>query len=823
MMARTIDYGRAGMKLRAINRAPERKPSRQTALRVAIASILSGAAAVSAMPVQAADGDALEEITVTARKQSENLQDVPQSIDVFTSKDIQNLGISQFEDYASRSPSLSFISIGPGYQEFFLRGVSDGSNPNAANTSTTGLYLDEQSLSYFGGIPDLHMYDIQRIEVLNGPQGTLYGASSMSGAVKIITNKPDPSAFAAGIDLDGGQIDGGLQNEIVEGYVNFPLISDVAALRVSGFYDHQGGFINNLLTTRNWINGTTSNNSEWAGNNYNHEQLYGGRAAINYKFSEGWSAILSGDFQSQSTHGAWDQDPSRYGERNVSRFGPENTERINRLMSLTVKGDVGIADLIYAGGYWNRANHTVNEYSEYVQYAQIQPNNTGYQSYAGWVQSFACATASPSGTPGVADSFGSCNVPTMFTNYRDQADRWSQELRLSSKPGGSTHWTVGLYVEQTRDIFSDFYDFPGINLQGQQSQLALSYYEGATPLPQEWYSYHNSRTDNHQVAGFGEITQDITHRWSVIFGFRAFKSHDSSSDEWSGYFYEPKVPTPTETVSFSKKNYKAGINFKYSDNTLYYASFAQGFRDGGFNTSAGPANPLVPATFVPDTLDSYELGWKTVLAQGRFLFNGAAYYMPWKNYQTAVFDLAIAPVTFNANIGNARIYGVESNIEVRPLHGLTLSLAANYNDSVLTSNVFDNPEFTVTKGQRLPFVPYLKASASARYEWPMGPSILAYGQFDVSHTGDEYSDLNTSTLSVTNRVLQPSYNLSTIRWGFNNTKDSWGVEAYITNLDNTRAVIYTNKYNYDGRQTTNEPRVFGLRLKYRFGGKTGSG
>ncbi len=420
------------MKVRAINRAPDGKPSRQTALRVAIASILSGAAAVS-MPAHAADSDALAEITVTARKQTENLQDVPQSIGVFTAQDIQNMAISQFEDYATRSPSISFISIGPGYQEFFMRGVSDGSNPNVANTSTTGLYLDEQSLSYFGGIPDLHMYDIQRIEVLNGPQGTLYGASSMSGAVKIITNKPDPSAFAAGIDLDGGQIDGGLQNEIVEGFVNIPLITDKAALRVSGFYDHQGGFINNLETSRNWINGTTSNNSEWAGDNYNHERIYGGRAAINFKFNEAWSAILSGDYQSQSTHGAWDQDPTRYGERNVSRFGPESGERVNRLMSLTVTGDVGIGDLIYAGGYWNRSNHTVNEYSEYVQYAQIQPNNTGYQSYAGWVQSFACATSSPSGTPGVADSFAGCNVPTMYTDYTDKTDRWSHELRLSSK------------------------------------------------------------------------------------------------------------------------------------------------------------------------------------------------------------------------------------------------------------------------------------------------------------------------------------------------------------------------------------------------------
>jgi outer membrane receptor protein involved in Fe transport len=232
---------------------------------------------------------------------------------------------------------------------------------------------------------------------------------------------------------------------------------------------------------------------------------------------------------------------------------------------------------------------------------------------------------------------------------------------------------------------------------------------------------------------------------------------------------------------------------------------------------------LVPATYQPDTLDSYEIGWKTVMDGGRFLFNGAVYYMPWKNYQTAVFDLAIDPVTFNANIGDARIYGVESNIEYRPIHGLTLSLAGNYNDSILTSNAYDNPEFAVSSGQRLPFVPYFKGSASARYEMPLGPSFNTYAQFDISYTGDMWSDLNTSTLSSTSRSLQPSYTLSNIRVGLNNAKDSWGVEAYITNLGNTRAVIYTNKYNYDGRETTNEPRVFGLRLKYRFGGKTGGG
>jgi outer membrane receptor protein involved in Fe transport len=764
-------------------------------------------------PAFAADNDAIAEVVVTARKQVENLQDVPESIDVFSKKDLENLNISQFEDYVAHSPSVSFVSIGPGYQQFFMRGVSDGSSPNVPNTSTTGMYLDETSLSYFGGIPDLHLYDIERIEVLNGPQGTLYGAGSMSGAIRIVTTKPDPSGFSAGIDFDGGLIDGGQSNEIGEGFINIPLIEGKTALRISGFYDKQGGFINNLLTTRNWLNGTTSDNSAWAGKNYNHEDMSGGRIALLHRFNDDWKVTLSGDYQHQHTHGAWDQDPARYGERNVSRFGPESGDRINRLMSLTVEGDVGIGNLIYAGSYWSRDNHTVNEYSEYVQYANITPSPAGYSSYAAWVQGFACdyASAPP-------DYFSGCNVPTMYTDYRDHTTRWSHEVRLSSKPGGSTHWTVGVYFEQTRDQYSDLWVYPGVKFGGSQATSYIDYYSGS-PLPDEWYSY-KVRGDNHQVAGFGEITQDLSKQWSLIFGFRQFKSRDAYSSDWAGYFWTPKTPTPTETVSFSKHTFKAGVNFKATDNTLFYFSFAQGFRDGGFNTGS-TGNPNVPPSYQPDTLNSYELGWKTMLWDGKFLWNGAGYYMPWKNYQTAVFDLAISPNTFNANIGNARVYGVESNIEVHPVHGLTFNASASYSDSRLTSNNYENDNFVVTPGQRLSFVPYFSASASLRYEHELGARIMGYGEWDVTYKGDEWSDLNQSTLSATSRVLQPGYSLQNLRFGVNNLMQGLSLEAYVTNICNVRAVTYTNRYNYDGRETTNEPRVYGLRLKYRFGGKTG--
>src|ERR1700688_3082532 len=213
-------------------------------LAVAAALAVAPSRAPAAAPADSSTG-ALQEIVVTARKREENLQDVPLSIDVFTKRDMQNLGITSFDDYAEKVPSISFISEGPGSQFFVMRGVSDGSNPNYANTSATGFFLDDMSLSWQGVKPDLHLYDIERIEVLNGPQGTTFGASSMSGAIRYVTNKPDVNAFSGGIDFDGGHIQGGQENWTYEGFFNAPLIDGALGLRLSAFSDSRGGFIRN--------------------------------------------------------------------------------------------------------------------------------------------------------------------------------------------------------------------------------------------------------------------------------------------------------------------------------------------------------------------------------------------------------------------------------------------------------------------------------------------------------------------------------------------------------------------------------------------------
>jgi iron complex outermembrane recepter protein len=789
---------------------------------LAVAAVLYGAAAVRGGPAVAANAatsDSIQEIVVTARKRTENLQDVPQSIDVFTSKDLNNLSISQFEDFATRTPSVSFISIGPGTQQFFMRGVSDGSNPNVTNTSSTGYFIDDMSMSYYGTIPDVHDYDIERIEVLNGPQGTLFGAGSMSGAIRTVTNKPDPHAFSAGVDVDGGKIDHGGINTTYEGFVNLPIVDGKTAIRLSGFYVYGGGFIDNLLTTRHWANGVTSTNAAWAGNNYNTQHLEGGRVAIKQVFTDAWNALLTYSYQSERHKGAWDQDPTRYGERKVSRFGPENGDFFVKTLDLHVEGDVGIADLVYASTYWSEPTRQTIEYSEYVQYSNVAPFN------AANIQSFACLDGPTiqATIPGFTGQFKGCNVPTQYYVYDDHSERWSNEVRLQSKPGGRIQWLAGLYWERTEDNYSNFFAMPNIQPKGAAYQSQIAYYNAyyaplmASPLPHEWYSY-KSRFDYWESTEFADITFTLSDRWSADLGVQHFKSWFTSGSQYAGYFFDPKVPSSDKGGSH-KVNAKASVNFKASKDLLLYGTFSQGFRDGGVNAGLGPScyNRGAPAQYAPDTLNNFEVGWKSTLVDGRMVWNGALYYMKWKGYQAPVFDLAICPSTFNANLGDAHIYGVESNLDYKISEGLSVQLSASYNDSHLVSNTFENANFVVVPGERLPYVPYFNYSTNARYEKSLSAVLKGYVQYDIAHKGDMWSDLRFTDRHGFGRSLQPAYEISSVRLGVQAPNDHWTAEAYITNLFDKNAVVFTNTGNYDHRQTTNEPRVFGLRLQYRWG------
>ena len=839
-----------------IRMAPMRPFPSPTRLSLAIAATLSGAGAGHVAPALAADASTesssstLEEVIVTARKRTENLQDVPISIDVYTSKDLQNLAISQFEDYATMTPSISYVSAGPGTQTFVMRGVSDGSNPNYANTATTAFLVDDMSMNFAGATPDLHLYDIERIEVLNGPQGTTFGASAMAGALRFITNKPDPSGFSAGADLNGGKIEGGTKNGTVEGFMNIPLIPDWTALRFSAYRDYHGGYIDNINTTRNWINGTVSNNSEWAGQNYNVERVTGGRIALGQKIADGWKATLTGSYQKQLTHGAWDENPTiggaigidpvtgnptlpdgpqrSFGQKNVARFGPEFKQYYVKTLDFHLEGDVGIGDLVYASTYWAQDDTWVNEYSEYMQYVNTGPPNN-YTAVNR--QGFTCQTSPGWSTapPGYAVApFAGCGVPTQYYNYTTKIYRWSNELRLQSKEDSGLwfHWLVGAYWERTRDDTSDYYAVPALKPGGDAFQYYSSYYGGATPTrPGAWYEY-TERYDYLQMTEFLNLTFDLTKRLKLDVGTVHFQSHFNEFTHGGYFSYAPENVVSQGPGGSEKWNSKVDLSYKVTDSLLLYIDAAQGFRDGGVNPGLPPqcTKNGVPATYKPDTLTNYEVGWKSSLFDKHVQWNGAFYLMPWKNYQSLLFDPNVcATSSFDANIGNAKIYGTETDIKYAPNSRLSMDVSLSYNDSRIITDTYYSATsaatggFDVRPGERLPYVPYFDWSGNVRYEAPVKDELHWYGQYDISHKGDMFNNLQASGSNGLPYVLQPGYSIMNLRFGLTRADQGWTTEFYITNLANKNAVIYTNEGNFDLRQTVNEPRVFGARLTYRFG------
>jgi iron complex outermembrane receptor protein len=773
---------------------PRARLTATSALGAAIAAVLYGSDARHA--VADTPTDTLEEVVVTASYRVEKLQDVPQNIDVFGPQNIRNLGIARLEDYLTLSPSIAFISTGPGQQRLFMRGVSDGSNPNYghSNLSTTGYLVDDLSFNYYGHIPDLHLYDVERIEVLNGPQGTSFGPGALSGAVRIVTKKPDPNAFSAGADFDGGQIDGGANNWSYEGYVNLPLVEGKTALRISAYSVQQGGYIDNLLGTRHWLNGTISTNGAWAGDNYNTSDIVGTRIGLEQNLPHDWSLTVTGFYQRQQYRGSWEEDPTRFGPLNLERFAPQGGYDYNRFLDVHLEGDAGIGDLVYAGGYTAQRKRRLYDYSEYAQYS-------GYSSY---VQASACST-----DPAHGAGYSGCNVPYMYAVTDALIQQWSNELRLQSKAGGRAHWTVGAYWEEIYDPYSGFITLPGIKLGGEQAQYFIAEYHNlATPRPEEWYSDYG---DDHyrQVTEFGDLTVDLDPYWSLEGGIQRYHSSVSETDT-AGYYYNQKVPIFHSDAS-NRTNFKAGVYFKPATQQLLYVSFAQGYRDGGFNYISQYDNSTFPRSFKPDHLDNYELGYKSEFLGGRVVWNSALYYMRWADYQVVV-DVSEAPYSFRANAGDARIYGLESSIEVRPVEGLTLSFDGNYNDARIESSEYQSPDYTVVPGERLPEAPYFNFNAVARYERSINARFLAFTQVDAAHKGDMWNDLREDT-----RTLQPAYTICNVRAGIGAPASGWMAEAYVTNVWNKRAIVFANYTGYSHPDIPIEPRVFGLRLSYRWG------
>ena len=790
-------------------------------LLVTTALAAPGAMAQEA-PQSAADASAPgqgTEIIVTAQKRSENLQNVPIAIQALTSAKLQQLNVSNFNSYTQQLPSVVAQSGGtPGTNVIYMRGVASGGDGNhSGSLPSVGVYLDEQPVSTIGGNLDVHVYDIARIESLAGPQGTLYGASSEAGTIRIITNKPDTKAFAASVDGEINTIEKGSQGGKLEGMINLPL-SAMAALRVVGFYQKDAGFIDNVAGTRCFLpqpGGICVNNSAFVKDNFNDTDTYGGRAALKVDLNDSWTVTPTAMFQETKSHGVYSFDP-KVGDLKVQRFFPEFRNDKFWDAALTIEGKLGNWDLTSATAYLDRKTFSSSDYTDYAEaYDSIYASSGGVAGY----QYFQ-------------DSAGKTIDSRQKVIGSDHFKKFSQELRIASPAGNPLRFVGGAFYQfQSNDIHQDY------QVANLAPQLSVNGKPGTLWLTQQ----HRADKD---YAAFGELSWDLAPTVTLTAGGRIFK-YDNSLIGFFGFGRDPNfiqgadnsIPpnaiysTRTGVAGcFTQSGVRlreaqlagqadtsllpAAVNgspctnlgvyangkidpvrakgdgatwrfnatWKPHAGMLFYATASKGFRPGGNNRRGDFGD------YKPDYLINYELGAKVRL--GALRLNAAIYQQDWQHFQFSY----LGPNSFTVitNGPNARIRGFDVDATVQ-LERLNLNVAAAYTDAKTRNNLCSTADQGVTctgadvkapAGTRLPITPQLKMAATARYTAPMGEAKV-YGQLNFSYQSDAASDLRVAFAAAQGKL--PAF--GTLNASVGGDWEKFSVSLFVSNIFDTRGQL----------------------------------
>ena len=753
-----------------------------------------------------AESNTLEEVVVTAQKRTENLQDVPISIEVLDNTRLEQLHVVNLDDYVKYSPSIAYSRAEgqggngqPGTSHIYMRGVVSGANENHSGSQpSVGTYLDEQPVTTIDGTVDVHLYDIQRIEVLEGPQGTLYGASSEAGTVRIITNKPDPTKFSAGYDVQGNKVTHGGTGWEAEGFVNIPL-SPIAAIRLVGWDEHDAGFIDNVAGTNKsaciqngvrtfpswsgqpagtWYDAGAISNAAYVKNAYNTADTKGGRAALKLDIGDNWTVTPSVMGQALSSEGFFGFDPG-VGDLEVTHFGPEYSNDTFTQSALTVEGKYTNFDITYAGAFMKRTTHSIADYSDYSEFY-----DRVYGSGAYWTG---------------AD--GKPIMPQELVVTKGYFEKWSHELRLDTPQNLPVRATVGVFIQrQLHDIWEQ-YVMPGYGFTNPYGTL-----NSATPNPNGFdqalsiptlantiWLTDEQRVDRDQAA-FAQATWDMTSQWSLNGGLRYF-TYDNTLNGFYGYSkaYSPngsgesKCFAPASTpyapctdlnnrVTSSGNVPRLNLTYKATPDKMLYATFSKGFRPGGVNRTAqvgiGP--------YQADYLKNYEIGWKTQWFDHRLRWNGAIFDEEWKNFQFSF--LGLNSVTIIVNGGNARIRGMENELEWAATNNLTLSTSFTFLDPRLTSNycgaqgVTNCPDQVTPQafgpnsvgpqapaGTNLPITPKFKGNIVARYSFDEVAGWKPFGQAAFVYQTQTAPTLRVDETQIMG--MQPAYGLLDLTLG----------------------------------------------------------
>jgi outer membrane receptor protein involved in Fe transport len=789
-----------------------KRKSLARAVSVALAG--SAFAAVIVAPAEAQEEGALEEIIVTAQKRTQSLQDVPVSVLVLGNQQLEDLNLNEFGDYIQFLPTVSFQSERPGVSQVYIRGISSGGDGvHSGSMPSVGVYLDEQPITTINHILDMHVYDIARIETLAGPQGTFFGASSQSGTIRIITNKPEIGEFQSGFDVGVNSVEHGDIGYTLEGFANIP-ISDNAAIRLVGWHKEVAGYIDNVQGTITMPGNPqfVRDNSALVEKDFNDATISGMRASLKVDLNENWTVTPSLVYQQQESNGVWDHDPEDVGDLQTMRFFPEFYDDAWHQAALTLEGDVGDMNLVYAYSYLKRDADSQSDYIGYSQYWQ-----TYYSYYYDGCYHY--------------DSTDTlCTDSSQFVTGDEEFTRQSHELRLQSSQDSRFRWMAGIFYQRQRHYFDLRWNVPGMDPLG--SSIWPDTPSSAVENDLVVWQTNQDRIDR-DAAFFGEVEFDITDDLTVVGGYRYY-DFENSLFGFNGFSGRcaiggvPQYPCITGNPNLDDVSdgdgdtLKLSVNYSVADGKMFYVTYSEGFRAGGVNR-ARLAGQEVPK-YEPDFVDNYEFGWKTSWLDGRMRLNGAAYLLEWDNFQFSFLDQSISPLTIIQNIGQAETVGAEFDLAYAATDRLTLTLAGSYNDAELQEPFWTDDDDriagdppTAAAGAEMPFVPKIQATATGRLDVNYG-NLPGYVQAAVAYTDDSWSLLNDAL-----RQVQPSYTIVNLATGVGG--ENWTIDLFLDNVTDERSqhTRYHRDYAdplgvlfHDSTIGTNRPRTIGLRYGHRF-------
>ena len=808
----------------------------------------------------------VEEIVVTARKKAEGLQDVPVAVSAITEETLEEKGVNIFEDYLLQLPGVTAGGSGPGNNTIYIRGLAS-TTPAMTTAGVAGLapnvsfYLDEQPLAQPGRNLDVYAADISRVEVLSGPQGTLFGASSQAGVVRMITNKPVIGENLSSLEVEARLMSGGDEGNKFEYMNNIPLGNN-SALRFVAYRDHRGGYIDQVAGTRtvkesarfrtadtvranglpvgsaragfqagasfSTANFLTANAIEKE--NSNPVTYEGFRASVATQINDDWDALVSFATQDIDSEGVFFVDPN-LDDLEIQRYTDDTNSDSFDNISVTLEGTVGDLEVIYAGAYTDRATDQNIDYTDYLFVGQYVPFYIcdGVTSY----NTFAPVEA------------GTCQAPDMYVAHTGSTEVTTHEFRVNGDINDTTSFTAGVFMSDLEMIEHNEFTYPG------SAKLVAQYspnYPHTNPQPGQggnagagWYSQpgpYNApiifvndilRTDE-QFGVFGEVNIALQDDVELTLGARyydiavdlegsangAYGNKGADTDPGGGganlsVQYGPNnpngYPDKAETDGVIGK---ATLSWNPTEDTMYYVTWSEGFRPGLLNRPAGVSsgNYTIPAVTDTDEVTNLEFGWKATLMDGALRFNGSAFMVDVTGLQSTIFDAAIVNLFFSDNAADAEISGVEGDFVYVTGNGLTLSGAFSILDSEIVKNLVPATGDIVV-GDSLAFAPEIQANLAARKEWGLSSGNTGHWQAQMTISDSSFSDIMQP-----NRAVQDAYSLFNLRAGISN--DEWMAELYLDNVTDKRADI-SNTFIFDRERVgIVKPRTLGIRYKKSF-------